>query len=403
MDQDMYQEKKIRKIKIQKKKLRKKQREEKLILKLECKTLILADEKLLNNINKEILCTKTISIAFPGSILDNAQSQILKTYLIGQIARAATIFKINEIIIFNEIPKLYESSSTNDIKYEKSSLEFAHVLQYLECPQYLRKTLFPHHASLQYVGLLNPLDSPHHLRREEDENVCLYREGVIINTKGSHFLNKKLDENLSDFKPGSNLVDIGLYQPAKIINKSLKPGTRVTVKLIPNQNPHNLINSNINLDKSKNGISNDNSINPNNRKKKKNLKCSLVSPTEPLQAAGLYWGYNVRLASQLSKVFSECPYPKYDLKIGTSDKDKIENNDIANLCSSYKHCIIVFGGLKGLEYCFENDDILKSDYNDVKDVFNLYLNVCPSQGSRTIRTEEALLIAMSILNPFIKF
>jgi predicted SPOUT superfamily RNA methylase MTH1 len=29
------------------------------------------------------------------------------------------------------------------------------------------------------------------------------------------------------------------------------------------------------------------------------------------------------------------------------------------------------------------------------EVFDLYLNTCPNQGSRTIRTEEAVLISMA--------
>ena len=44
----------------------------------------------------------TVSIALPNSIVDNAQSMQLKTYLCGQIARAAAIFNIDEIVIFDE-------------------------------------------------------------------------------------------------------------------------------------------------------------------------------------------------------------------------------------------------------------------------------------------------------------
>ncbi|GFY79522.1 hypothetical protein TNIN_51321 [Trichonephila inaurata madagascariensis] len=46
-------------------------------------------------------CT-TISIAVPGSILDICQTRELKAYVVGQIARAASIFKVNEIIVYNE-------------------------------------------------------------------------------------------------------------------------------------------------------------------------------------------------------------------------------------------------------------------------------------------------------------
>ena len=46
------------------------------------------------------LCT--VSIALPGSIIDNAQSLELKTYLVGQIARAAVVFRVSEIVVFDE-------------------------------------------------------------------------------------------------------------------------------------------------------------------------------------------------------------------------------------------------------------------------------------------------------------
>lgn len=49
--------------------------------------------------------------------------------------------------------------------------------QYAETPQYLRKKLFPMHPSLRLAGLLNPLDSPHHMREDDD---CPFREGVVV-------------------------------------------------------------------------------------------------------------------------------------------------------------------------------------------------------------------------------
>jgi hypothetical protein len=39
----------------------------------------------------------TVSIAVPGSVVDNAQSRELKTILVGQIARAAAIHHIDEV------------------------------------------------------------------------------------------------------------------------------------------------------------------------------------------------------------------------------------------------------------------------------------------------------------------
>lgn len=69
-------------------------------------------------------------------------------------------------------------------------------------------------------------------------------------------------------------------------------------------------------------------------------------------------------------------------------------------CSSYKHLLIAFGGLNGLEAAVENDDVLKID--DPQLLFDHYLNTLPDQGSRTIRTEEAVLISLAALRPKIR-
>lgn len=44
----------------------------------------------------------TLSVALPGSILNNAQSPELRTYLAGQIGRACAIFCVDEIVVFDE-------------------------------------------------------------------------------------------------------------------------------------------------------------------------------------------------------------------------------------------------------------------------------------------------------------
>ena len=41
-------------------------------------------------------------MALPGSILDNAQSAELRTYLAGQVARALAVFSIDEVVVFSD-------------------------------------------------------------------------------------------------------------------------------------------------------------------------------------------------------------------------------------------------------------------------------------------------------------
>jgi hypothetical protein len=47
-----------------------------------------------------------LSIALPGSILNNAQSSELRTYLAGQIARSCAVFCVDEVIVFDETARM---------------------------------------------------------------------------------------------------------------------------------------------------------------------------------------------------------------------------------------------------------------------------------------------------------
>lgn len=135
-------------------------------------------------VNFEVKKISTVSIAVPGSILDNAQSHELRTYVAGQIARAACIYKVDEIVVYDDKGDITEDEKKklrkDDVLGEArvGCLQLARILQYLECPQYLRKYFFPLHKDLQYAGLLNPLDAPHHLRQQD---ISLFREGVVTN------------------------------------------------------------------------------------------------------------------------------------------------------------------------------------------------------------------------------
>ncbi|KAF1377724.1 hypothetical protein PFLUV_G00203710 [Perca fluviatilis] len=293
----------------------------------------------------------TVSVALPGSVLDNAQSTELRTYLAGQIARACVVFCVDEIVVFDEQGedvKSVEGEFKGVGKKGHACIQLARILQYLECPQYLRKWFFPKHKDLQYAGLLNPLDSPHHMRIDDESE---YREGIV------------LDRPIKQGK--GSLVNCGMRKDVRI-DKQLQSGLRVTVKLSKTQSPESKI-----------------------------CKGAVVAPHLPRTEAGLYWGYSVRLASCLSAVFTESPYDEgYDLTIGTSERGS--SVDQTSL-SPFKHLLVVFGGLQGLEASVDTDQNL--EVTDPSVLFDLYLNTCPDQGSRTIRTEEAILVSMAGLRP----
>jgi len=108
----------------------------------------------------------------------------------------------------------------------------------------------------------------------------------------------------------------------------------------------------------------------------------------------------VRIAHSLSEIFTKSPYDSgYDVTLGTSDRGT-NVHDVPSQSYSFKHMLIVFGGLQGLESALANDEKLTVD--DPELLFDHYVNVLPRQGSRTIRTEEALLIALAALQEKLK-
>ena len=285
----------------------------------------------------------TLSILLPSSIIDNAQSKELRTYLIGEIARIIGIFKISEIIILHD--KLKENSK-DYLNY------FVKNLQYLETPQYLRKTLFPKSEDLLMSGLMNPLESQHHLRIDE---WCPYREGCVINRPVKEGVN-------------ASWVNIGLKKDCKI-NQRLPEKTRLTIKL------------------NEKGFDN----------KLKYYTGEPVSMSEPLEKLGLYWGYIVRVCENFNEVFSQSIYNEnYDFIIGTSDKGENYKYANYNKKKDFKHALIIFGGIQGIEGMFDYDEHNKKN---IDNIFDLYLNTCVNQGLRTIRTEEAILISLAVIRP----
>lgn len=269
------------------------------------------------------------------------------------------------------------------------------LLTYLETPQYLRKHLFPLNPALRLAGLLNPLAATHHLPYDE---AFRFREGVVVPPPGAATAGRVPvpaggggDSGGGEPVP-SSLVDVGLRRWASLPSP-IASGTRVTVDFgeaftTPEAVPG------------------------------RHLPAVAVDRSAPRDTpaagwpAGRYWGYTVRRASTLSAVFEECPYGGgYDLAVGTSERGAESPADVARLAAAgtYAHAVVVLGGVAGLEYSVQGDVRLEErgvggvgqapDKPRVADLFDAYVNVCPTQGSNTIRTEEALLIALASLTP----
>ena len=128
---------------------------------------------------------------------------------------------------------------------------------------------------------------------------------------------------------------------------------------------------------------------------------TVVSMSEPFIKNGTYWGYVVRVCETYNDIFNDSIYKEgYDFIIGTSDKGENYRNANYEKKKDFKHCLIIFGGISGIEGMMIDDEHNQINSKDnVGKNFDLYLNTCMNQGLRTIRTEEAILISLAVIKP----
>jgi predicted SPOUT superfamily RNA methylase MTH1 len=295
----------------------------------------------------------------------SAQAHDQKTYLAGTVARALAVFCVDEVVVFDDGQKTSAKSTNPHATAEEASYTavsdpchfLSHVLSYLETPPYLRKALFPMHPNLRTAGTLPSLDMPHHSRAIEH---CDYREGVTVESK------------VGSTNTGA-LVDVGLPTKRLLRDMQIPPHTRVTLKL-----------------------------------ERQSDNAEAVSPTAPREEAGYYWGYTVRRCNSLSAVFTESPFDGgYNVSFGTSERggDVSEVPKVHPPPASPFHILVVFGGVAGLEAAAKVDHELQAsgiDSSNVGDLFDHWVNVLPGQGSRTIRTEEAVWLGLMALRNVVK-
>jgi predicted SPOUT superfamily RNA methylase MTH1 len=213
---------------------------------------------------------------------------------------------------------------------------FEKLLAYLETPQYLRKALFKQDPDLQFSGVLPPLRMPSHPSMAEPR-IGEIREGLVIESGAS------------------SMVNAGFRAAVQVPSK-LRLLERVTIRLVR--------------------------ISP--------LQGELLEPTR----LPIYWGFRVtRTNLTLGKLIRS---RSQDLTISTSRRGKVVRdvlNDLTVRWKSSQRPMIVFGSpSEGVP------EILAKEGTDLGRMVDFNLNMIANQGVETVRTEEAVLATMSILN-----
>ena len=216
------------------------------------------------------------------------------------------------------------------------------LLSYLETPQYLRKRLFKLEPSLQFAGILPPLRTPHHpvSGKTRDLKVGEYREGLV----------------LSQAKEGL-LVDIGVDQPALLREKQFVDGDRLTLQVVK-------------------------------------VGERVEVQTVDRESVPFYWGFRVRVEKRsFDKLVRD---GGFDLVIATArigDKFMDVAGQIRRKWSCSQHVLVAFGApSRGLH------EIAKEEGARLEAIVDFVVNMIPEQGTATVRTEEALLASLAILN-----
>ena len=147
-----------------------------------------------------------LSIAIPASLVSEVPHLREKTSVIGQIGRAAAIFRVDDIYIYPDAPD------------EAHLIRL--ILSYMETPQYLRRRLFSKRTELRYVGVLPPLRTPHHPLESRAEKLRRgeFREGVVLAEDDGEFV-----------------VDVGVDRPLRATGRAPSIGGRATVEIMETQ------------------------------------------------------------------------------------------------------------------------------------------------------------------------
>jgi predicted SPOUT superfamily RNA methylase MTH1 len=278
---------------------------------------------------------KKLSIAIPASVISDTPHLREKTAKIGLIGRAAAIFRADQIILYPDNPKVNQ----------KKDLQFIELLlNYLETPQYLRKSLFGIEPDLQYAGILPPLRTPNHPLSGKTKHLKVgeYRDGVVV----------------SETKDGL-MVDIGVEHPALLREKEFAINQRLTLQV----------------------------VNVGGR-----VEVQAVN-REDIQS---YWSYQVKVEPKsFSRVIEA---GGFDLVVATS---KIGNAfaDVAGKIgarwASAGQVLVAFGApSRGL------DEIAESEGKRIEKLADFVVNTVPEQGTVTVRTEEALLATLALFNVY---
>ena len=280
-------------------------------------------------------------ILVPISTVSIKQSQVLKLVTIWEIARAAAIVRCTHLLFYKDL----------EVHDHKVISLIEKTLRYLLTPPYLRKKVIPLDPQLSFIGVLNPLALPIHYKKD-DPILGSIRLALI------------------ELRNGTVVAHIGADKPCIMINVKTPD--------------FNLVNSLQFVEVV--------SLSP--------LLCKLVRE----DSIKIYTGFKYRFYNSLKEaLLQECrnsvliEFSKHGVdakKALQSLRTIVNRQKINTLCTVFGSPSMDASEILAKENGIDISSYAKSQLH----AYYLRINAVPYQGVRSIRTHEALYLALAILN-----
>ncbi len=285
----------------------------------------------------------TKSVLVPSSLAREAEDKREATRKLGYVARAATVFRADRLVVFPD----REGERRLDG-------EFVHtVLRYAATPPYLRKEAWGKRDELEYVGVLPPLRVPSQTGSESNGSGSI-RRGIV-----------------TEVGPDQRVrVNCGLQHPVSLNTPpgmEVAEGERVTVRI--------------------------SSRRPVRAKLVDEPLPGLAVESTDLSAALSREDAGVRIAA--SRFGEELTVGRLETLAGRTERDGMT---VAFGAPERGLPDILGIEASAVESAYRDD----ADDTDVEPTadsgFDLWLNTIPHQGSKTVRTEEAMFASLASLS-----
>ncbi|ADQ66614.1 hypothetical protein C499_02614 [Halogeometricum borinquense DSM 11551] len=142
----------------------------------------------------------TLSVLVPSSLVREAEDKREATRKLGYVARAATVFRADRLIVFPD--------REGERRWGRKFVET--VLRYAVTPPYLRKEVWGHRDELEYVGVLPPLLVSSTTGSESDDSGSL-QQGIVteVGPDGRVRVNCGMQHPISLYTPSDMMVKEG--------------------------------------------------------------------------------------------------------------------------------------------------------------------------------------------------